>query len=1531
MRSPIEPNTLSLCMIVRDEATRLSDCLESVREVVDEIVVVDTGSTDGTIAVAERLGARVIRHAWTDDFAAARNVSLVHARGDWTLVLDADERLRPECRSLVRRLMRERADVSAFLVQQRTPTPASAQSGMTRVAWLPRLFRRDPHVRYMGAVHECILPSIPFEAAVAHSDVIVDHHGFLGGPEVVRSKATRNLRILAGILERNPADGLAWIQRAECHASLGELDASIACYRRGLSRLEEGRPRAGKTGVAAELGTGYQQLGAALFERGAFLEALAALDRAVALWPTLASGYALRGRTLARLGRWDDAIVAYGNAVALAERAQPPDQPVFLEPWVAWRLKGMAEATVGRDNDARASLVRALELNADLDDAQRVVTLLSAIPTTTVAASLTAVAPTGARSVDRAKVEQVATAIGRERLRVPVSVIVHTRNEERNIAACLESVAGWAGELLVMDMESSDRTVEIARRYGAIILTHPLIRDFDGARNVSAQRATNEWILYLDADERMTPELASRIDAFLRRAPAEAAGVQLPYRNHFLGRWIRHAGGWYPGYKAPMLLRRGRFNWKPYVHQGPVVDGAIVKFPADDPAYAIVHDTYPDLASYFEKLNRYTAGEAVKLGERQAPCTWQDTAESFGRMFRWYYDETEGRKDDAYGFILSLCSGVYEMVARLKYAEQRLREGWQGGELRPPSAEAFLRHAATRAAGGRLVESAALRPAQAEEGRTTIGAVGVTAPPDQPPAGRRPDRAQPQVVWNAPIFDPSGYADEARQFVLGLHTLGVPVCVVPITWNTATAELPPKDTAALQGLTEVSLDRTRGPVVGVSHIFPPNFQRMPEASYHVGRTMFETDRIPPDWVAACNRMDEVWVPSDFNIDTFATAGVVREKLVKIPGGIDPRPFRLDVPPIALEGGRGFNFLSVFDWTLRKGWDVLLRAFVEEFSRDEDVALILKVWSSSGWPLARLREQATAVLRASGLVDSLPPNVLFLESNLPAGQLPGLYRAANAYVSPTRGEGWGRPFMEAMLMALPVIATRWSGHLEFMDDDTAFLIDCAVVPVEESACREVPYFRGHRWAQPSISHLRGLMRQVVTDPELGQAKGLEARGRILGDFTRHHVAGRVAERLEEIAARVVTPVVSVARHAGRENGTGKDSGPLAITWEGSQFVHHSLALVNRELCLRLIAAGHEVSILPFEPDEFDPHTDARLASLADRVGARLSRPAEIHLRHQWPPNFEPPADGRWVMIQPWEYGGIPQTWVEPMSTMVDEIWVPSTFVRECYLRSGVPADRVAVVPNGVDCERFHPHVQPLALSDLGGASHPNVGSSTYKFLFVGGTIVRKGIDLLLRAYLQAFTAAQDVCLVIKDMGTQTFYRGQTFGEMIRRIQGTAGAPRILYLTDDLPPAQLPALYTACDCLVHAYRGEGFGLPIAEAMACALPVLVTNYGAALDFCDHETAYLIPAVERRETEWRIGQTALAAAPYYGEADVDALASLMRQVASHREEARARGHRGSIRIRSHFTWDAAAAKANRRLQALRLQPVRRTMPSRR
>ena len=266
----------------------------------------------------------------------------------------------------------------------------------------------------------------------------------------------------------------------------------------------------------------------------------------------------------------------------------------------------------------------------------------------------------------------------------------------------------------------------------------------------------------------------------------------------------------------------------------------------------------------------------------------------------------------------------------------------------------------------------------------------------------------------------------------------------------------------------------------------------------------------------------------------------------------------------------------------------------------------------------------------------------------------------------------------------------------------------------------------------------------------------------------------------------------------------------------------------------------------------------------------------------------------------------------MNTMLDEIWVPSNYVKELYIRSGIFEKLVQIIPWGVDTALFNPDTQPAKLKT----------QKRFKFLFVGGTIYRKGIDVLLKAYLQCFTSNDDVCLVIKDM---RFYQSQSAREIIDRAQKRSCAPEILYLEEDLPPSMIPGVYTACNCLVHPYRGEGFGMPIVEAMSCGLPVIVTGSGACLDFCDEHTAYLVPAKIRYLNNKYIGNLETVDYPFLAEPDAGALAGYMREVYQNPDRARIIGQHARDIVCRKFTWDHTAQKIISRFMVLRGQNIRR------
>jgi glycosyltransferase involved in cell wall biosynthesis len=356
--------------------------------------------------------------------------------------------------------------------------------------------------------------------------------------------------------------------------------------------------------------------------------------------------------------------------------------------------------------------------------------------------------------------------------------------------------------------------------------------------------------------------------------------------------------------------------------------------------------------------------------------------------------------------------------------------------------------------------------------------------------GMSPEMRPTGVFFNGPVYGSSGYADENLHVVLNLASHGIPVQLEPRGARSDTGKLLSAPIQAqLDALTMARVD----PWQSVFFVSAPAHEFQPEM-YHgrhtVGRTTFETDRIPEGWRERCNALDEIWVPSHFNLETFARAGVAEHKLHVLQEGVDTEHFRPGTQTLNLPGTRGFNFLSVFDWQMRKGYDILLRAYCAEFRPDEDVALILKV-SIMNQPHAQLVDLVSYFIeRTLHMKLEESPNIILLTGMLPHARFPQLYASADAFVLPTRGEGWGRPYMEALACGRPVIATRWGGQMDFLNDDNADLIELDGIQ-STGADIDLEIFAGHRWAEPSADNLRQLLRRAVSDRDSSKRKA--ARG------------------------------------------------------------------------------------------------------------------------------------------------------------------------------------------------------------------------------------------------------------------------------------------------------------------------------------------------------------------------------------------------------------------------------------------------------
>jgi len=246
---------ISLCMIVRDEQDMLPDCLASVAGAVDEIIVVDTGSVDGTVDIAEAAGARVVHFTWCDDFAAARNAALPEVRGQWVLMLDADERLAPGAGSALRAAA-EKGDLDCGMLplydaDRLDASPAEVLSGGARTpppVLLPRMFRRTEDLCWQGMVHEAPIEWMKVPGRVfTEVDAAIIHFGNVETYRVDKDKGQRNLRLLEQQCEREPNNPTARGYLASELVSAGDVQRATAEVERAWHCLVEvlERPREG--------------------------------------------------------------------------------------------------------------------------------------------------------------------------------------------------------------------------------------------------------------------------------------------------------------------------------------------------------------------------------------------------------------------------------------------------------------------------------------------------------------------------------------------------------------------------------------------------------------------------------------------------------------------------------------------------------------------------------------------------------------------------------------------------------------------------------------------------------------------------------------------------------------------------------------------------------------------------------------------------------------------------------------------------------------------------------------------------------------------------------------------------------------------------------------------------------------------------------------------------------------------------------------------------------------------------------------
>jgi FkbM family methyltransferase len=471
-----------------------------------------------------------------------------------------------------------------------------------------------------------------------------------------------------------------------------------------------------------------------------------------------------------------------------------------------------------------------------------------------------------------------------------------------------------------------------------------------------------------------------------------------------------------------------------------------------------------------------------------------------------------------------------------------------------------------------------------------------------------------------------------------------------------------------------------------------------------------------------------------------------------------------------------------------------------------------------------------------------------KGKLSADDLRLAYHGTGLFVCLSEHEGFGVPLLEAMAAELPVVALARAAIPETLGGAGVLLRDTD--PWEVAALAKV------------ILEDFGLHQRIV-------ASQLERLRRI----ETFDIDGALQTLIDEVLTGVR---------------------PLRVQVQGPFETSYSLASINRHVALELARhPGFDVSIYATEgPGDYVPRQrDLEQHPEATALYQHASQVPypDVVIRQMFPPRVADSPGGITCQCFAWEESQVPQEYVADFNRYLDGIGVPSSFVGNVLRESGVTVP-IVVTGNGVAPHDETSRPRQPGAADLKG----------FRFLHISSGFPRKGVDVLLRAYFDRFTGDDDVSLILKTFPNPH----NTIAGLLDELRSEhPKPPHVAWVDVDMSTDQTNALYNVASCYVHPARGEGFGLPVAEAMAARVPVITVAYSGLADFCSDETALTIPYVL---TPARSHVSVPGSV--WAEPDRDALGERMRHLFEDPSdpETQARIVRAYELVTTRYTWEA-------------------------